>query len=191
MLVDEAHAFGVLGPQGRGSVAAHALTQQQVPLRVIPLGKACAGQGAIVAGQSPWIKALLQAGRSFVYSTASSPAFAYGLLHTIGFLAAADDRRLKLKQLIALFQEYIKGSPLDWVPSTTPIQFLRLGCAQQALYYGQQLNQHGFFCSVIRSPTVPTHECGLRIILNYQHQEQHLQQLFHQLHLIYEQNASH
>src|ERR1700744_5265142 len=50
-LVDEAHAFGVLGKEGLGAVVQHGLTQDQIPLRVIPFGKAFAFQGAIVAGR--------------------------------------------------------------------------------------------------------------------------------------------
>ncbi len=83
LLVDEAHAFGVLGPQGLGAVIQHQLTQDDVPLRVIPLGKAYAASGAIVAGQHVWINALLQSARPHIYSTAISPAFAYGLLETL------------------------------------------------------------------------------------------------------------
>ncbi|WP_237761292.1 aminotransferase class I/II-fold pyridoxal phosphate-dependent enzyme, partial [Legionella cherrii] len=52
LLVDEAHSFGLLGTQGRGAVAYHGLTQNEVPLRIIPLGKAYAAQGALVAGKA-------------------------------------------------------------------------------------------------------------------------------------------
>lgn len=128
LLVDEAHSFGILGSQGKGAVAHYGLTQNEVPLRIIPLGKSFAAQGALVAGKADWIYALLQAGRSVIYSTAISPALSYGLLHTLEFVVNAEDRRLKLEQLIALFKTYRTQSPFNWADSSSPIQQLRLGC---------------------------------------------------------------
>lgn len=186
LLVDEAHSFGVLGEQGKGAVVYYGLTQEEVPLRIIPLGKAFAGQGAIVAGKKEWINALLQAGRSVIYSTAISPALSYGLLKTLSIVAGADERRLHLGHLIELFKEYIKGSPLTWIDSNTPIQQLHLGCPHLALHYAQELKKSGISCSAIRTPTVNIKSTGLRVILNYRHQHEQIQQLFTNLHAIYE-----
>ncbi|MFI4919007.1 MAG: aminotransferase class I/II-fold pyridoxal phosphate-dependent enzyme [Legionellales bacterium] len=185
-LVDEAHSLGIIGHEGRGAIAHHGLSQREVPLRVIPLGKAFAGQGAVVAGQSSWINALLQAGRSLTYSTAISPALSYGLLKTLDVVAAADDRRLKLMELIAHFRACIKDSPLIWTDSTTPIQQLQLGCPHKALAYVTELQKQGISCSAIRKPTVSTKASGLRVLLNYQHKPEQINQLFHRLHSIYE-----
>lgn len=139
-LVDEAHSFGILGKEGKGAVAVHGLTEREVPLRMVPFGKACAAQGALVAGQGLWIEALLQAGRPLIYSTALSPALCYGLLKTLDVVAAADDRRRKLMDLIEEFRACIVHSPLSWSDSVTPIQHLRLGCPHLALHYAQELN---------------------------------------------------
>lgn len=186
LLVDEAHSFGVLGEQGKGATAYYELTQQEVPLRVIPLGKAFAAQGAIIAGQRVWIDALLQAGRSLIYSTAISPALSYGLLTTLDVLIAADDRRLKLMQLVNLFREQIQNSPLNWADSCTPIQQLRLGCPRLALYYAQELKKQGISCLPVRKPTVSKKETGLRIILNYDHTPEKIYNLFNKLTIIYD-----
>ncbi|KTD15681.1 8-amino-7-oxononanoate synthase [Legionella gratiana] len=186
LLVDEAHSFGILGEQGKGAVVAHGLTQKEVPLRIIPLGKAFAAQGAIVAGKADWIYALLQAGRSIIYSTAVSPALSYGLLKTLEFIVLAEERRVKLMQLIALFRELIKKSPLKWVDSSSPIQRLRLGCPHLALYYANELKKQGISCCAIRKPTVSTKESGLRVILNYNHTSEQIYGLFDKLSRIYE-----
>jgi 8-amino-7-oxononanoate synthase len=186
LLVDEAHSFGVLGNQGKGAVHYHGLTQEEVPLRIIPLGKAFAAQGCIVAGQKEWINALLQAGRSIIYSTAISPALSYGLLKTLDIVVGAEERRLKLTQLIKFFKEQVKGSPLKWRASDTPIQQLFLGCPHLALQYAQELKKRGFSCSAIRTPTVNIKSTGLRIILNYRHHQEQIQQLFTMLQAIYE-----
>lgn len=181
LIIDEAHAFGILGEQGKGAAALHGLNQENLPLRVIPLGKACAGQGAIIAGQGAWIDALLQKARSYIYSTAPSPALAYGLEQTLELVVSADDRRLKLKRLIQFFKEKIAQSALTWTDSDTPIQQLRLGNAHQALAIGQQLLTLGIQCLPMRYPTVSAADTGLRIILNYHHQPEDIQALFRHL----------
>ncbi|PWY54423.1 8-amino-7-oxononanoate synthase [Legionella qingyii] len=186
LLVDEAHSFGVLGNQGRGATAYHGLTQNEVPLRIIPLGKAYAAQGALVAGKADWIYALLQAGRSIIYSTAVSPALSYGLLNTLEFVVNAEDRRSKLAQLISLFRSYVKQSPLNWADSMSPIQQLQLGCPHLALHYARELKKKGISCCAIRKPTVSVKASGLRIILNYNHTPEQIRELFNQISVMYE-----
>jgi 8-amino-7-oxononanoate synthase len=186
LIVDEAHSFGVMGYQGRGAVDASQLSSKEIPLRIIPFGKALAAQGAIVAGNKEWIKALLQAGRSLIYSTALSPALSYGLLKTLDIVIAADERRQKLACLIQLFKSQIKASPLFWTPSDTPIQQLILGCPHKAVYFSKELKKRGFSCSAIRPPTVHIKAAGLRVVLNYAHTPDQILNFFEKLHLIYE-----
>ena len=187
LLVDEAHSFGILGKQGKGAIEQHNLTQNEVPLRVIPFGKAFAAQGALVAGKRRLgFYALLQAGRSIIYSTAVSPALSYGLLKTLEFVVNADDRRDKLTQLIKLFRNLISKSSLNWADSLSPIQQLQLGCPHLALYYAQELKRHRISCCAIRKPTVTTKESGLRVILNYNHTPEQIYNLFDKLQAIYE-----
>ena len=176
--VDEAHAFGVMGNEGLGLVNALHLTQHEVPLRVIPLGKAFAGSGAIVAGHKDWIAGLLQYARPYIYSTAPSPALAYGLMKTLDIVRAADERRTKLKALIAYFCEAKKQSAWSWRDSTSPIQQLQLGCPHEARMLSEQLLQQSIICYPIRQPTVSKQETGLRVILNYRHQPEDIDYLF-------------
>lgn len=183
LLVDEAHAFGVLGREGLGGVIEHGLTQQDVPLRVIPLGKAFGASGAIVAGQGIWIDALLQSARSYIYSTAISPAVAFGLLETLDIIRRADIRRTKLTTLVKYFRENIKKSPLKWRNSHTPIQQVQLGCPHRALSCAAFLREKGILCIPMRQPTVSLDETGLRVILNYHHSQEDVDYLFECLNL--------
>lgn len=182
MIVDEAHAFGVIGPEGLGSVFAQQLTPEEVPLRMIPFGKACAGLGAIVVGKQHWIDALLQSARPTIYSTAMSPAMAYGLLHTVDYIRTLDDRRHRLQAIIAYFREKIASSPLRWRDSSTAIQQLQLGCPEKAMATSTELRQHHILCMAIRQPTVNKQETGLRIVLNCQHEPQDIDRLLAVLH---------
>ena len=187
LIVDEAHSFGVCGPQGLGAVAEQQLTEQHVPLRIIPLGKAAAGVGAIVAGSGLWIEALLQAARSNRYTTAISPAYSYGLLKTFEMIRTADDRRTKLQHLVNYFRQGCQSSGLRWGDSYSPIQQLQLGCPHEALQVAHALANCGIICTAIRQPTVTKQQTGLRIVLNYHHEPEHIDNLFACLHRIIEE----
>lgn len=177
-IVDEAHAFGVRGKEGLGLVYEHGLTLDEVPLRVIPFGKAMSGAGAIIAGDKLWIDMLLQYARSFIYSTAPSPAYTYGLLKTLEIIRKADDRRNYLNNLIKYFRNLADKSNLVWSKSYTQIQQLQLGCPFKAQIYTEKLLDKGIFCLPLRQPTVNKQETGLRIVLNYNHQAEHIDYLF-------------
>ena len=189
LFVDEAHSIGVLGNEGRGTVDLHDLTQAHVPLRIIPLGKAFATQGALVAGQANWISALLQAARSLIYSTAPSPALSYGLLKTLEIVITSDEKRAHLRALIECFRDGIVHSPLQWADSITPIQQLQLGCPHLAMHYAGELKKQGISCSAIRQPTVSKKASGLRIVLNASHDFKKINQLFQKIHAIYEHTS--
>ena len=176
--VDEAHAFGVLGPQGLGVVNACGLSQEEVPLRLIAFGKALAGQGAVVAGKQAWIDALIQQGRSYIYSTTISPALAYGMTAAVNWVMQADDRRHKLQELVHYFKEKAQQSGLSWRDSSSPIQQLQLGCPKQAKDVAEFLFAQGIFCQAIRQPTVSLQETGLRVVLNYAHSQEEIDRLF-------------
>lgn len=180
-IIDEAHSFGVMGAHGLGAAVHFSLTAQQIPLRVITFGKAMAGQGAIVVGQRDWIAALLQYARPQLYSTALSPALAYGLLQTLHVLYEAEDRRQHLQRLITYFRNKIKHSSLRFADSITPIQQLQLGCPHRALSIAEYLQQGGIFCQAMRQPTVSREQTGLRIVLNYCHSFPDIDALFNLL----------
>lgn len=186
LIVDEAHSFGVLGAQGQGAIHEQGLTQDEVPLRTIVFGKALAGQGALVAGKKEWIEALLQAGRSAIYSTAISPALCYGLNKALERVSQSDERRTHLMHLIQLFKDHIRRAPHRWADSDTPIQQVQLGCPHQALHYAQELKKRGIHCFAVRSPTVSVKATGLRIVLNYRHQPDDLDLLFRSLESLYD-----
>lgn len=177
LCVDEAHAFGLVGSEGLGLVHALSLTQEQVPLRVIPLGKAFAGSGAMIVGQKDWIDGLLQLSKPYIYSTAPSPALAYGLLQTLDVIREADDRRRQLADLIHYFRSAIQSSSLTWRDSTSAIQQLQIGCPYQAQALSAHLLQQGILCYPMRQPTVTQQETGLRVILNYHHQPENIDHL--------------
>lgn len=181
-IVDEAHAFGLFGKEGLGRVSACGLTEHEVPLRIIPLGKACASQGALVAGKTEWVNALLQVARGAIYSTAMSPAYAAALGPLLNIVRGADEERGRLFENVAYFNQLILQSSLSWVNSETPIQHLILGCPEKSLRFAEQLEQRGLSCRAIRPPTVHPKRTGLRVVLHANHTHGDLQRLFETIH---------
>lgn len=189
MIVDEAHAFGILGPKGIGLVAMHGLSQELVPLRVIPLGKAIGFQGALVAGTREMIDSLIQHARSYIYSTGVSPALAYGILKTLQYMQGLDSVRDKLWENVAYFRKRVAGlvytnldpQQLEFRPSETPIQGLILGCPERALDLAAVLESQGLFCQPMRYPTVSHRDTGLRITLHALHQYEDIDRLLNTL----------
>jgi 8-amino-7-oxononanoate synthase len=177
LVVDEAHAFGIYGKQGLGSVVHFGLTQAQVPLRMISFGKALNAQGAMVVGQRDWIEALIQVSRGYVYSTGMSPAYSSGLMDVFKMVRQADEARSQLFDNVSHFRQLVKCSKLNWGDSDTPIQHLYLGCASQALVLAQSLMNQGIYCRAIRPPTVPAKEAGIRVVLNAAHTHHQLERL--------------
>lgn len=185
-VVDEAHAFGLLGPGGAGAVTQNQCSQDEIPLRTITFGKAMGSQGALVAGRADWIDGLFQAARSHIYSTGISPALAYGLLESVAIIVEADDRRKKLFELVDYFRMAIKSSPLKWRDSASPIQQLQLGCPHKALAYASRLQERGIQCLAMREPTVSRCDTGLRVVLNAHHEPADIDNLLTQVHQFYD-----
>ena len=96
LLLDDAHGFGVLGPQGRGSLAQAGLTGPNASRRVLymaTLGKAAGAAGAFVAGDAALVEWLLQKTRTYIFATAAPPLLASALRQSLRLMEAADDRR--------------------------------------------------------------------------------------------------
>jgi len=169
MYVDDAHGVGVVGPDGRGSVAEAQLTTEQVPLQLVTLGKALGGYGAAVAGDADLIEHLAQTARPYIYTTALPPAQAAATLAAVKLARSEDWRRGKLYDLIAHFRERADRAGLVLLPSETPIQPVMCGSDTRALSMSATLEQRGYWVAAIRPPTVPEGRARLRVTLSALH----------------------
>jgi 8-amino-7-oxononanoate synthase len=169
LLIDDAHALGVLGPEGRGSVAEAGLGPDQVPVLLATLGKALGTGGAFIAGSRALIEGLLQFARPYVYTTAAPPALAAATLTALRIARTEDWRRQHLQALIARFKRGAAELGLALAPSRTPIQPLAVADAGRALVLQQALAARGVWVQAIRPPTVPS--ARLRITLSAAHGE--------------------
>ncbi len=169
LLLDEAHAFGVIGAGGRGSVSAAGLPDDAVPLRVGTLGKAFGGYGAFVAGPQALIEMIQQLARPAIYTTALPPAWAAAMRKSLQLVQTQDWRRQHLTELVQLLRQGLQQQGWQLMPSHTPIQPVLVGSAERALALAATLRQRGFLVSAIRPPTVPVGTARLRITLSAGH----------------------
>lgn len=181
LAIDDAHGVGVLGQHGRGSVEHFGLTAQDVPLVMGTLGKAFGGFGAFIVGSDELIEAIVQFGRSYIYTTASPPALA--VAHTCALEKIKTDtwRRDKLNENIAHFKTLANELGIPLMPSHTPIQPLLIEQDERALTLSQALFDNGFYVPAIRPPTVPKHTARLRVSLSTAHSTKHITDLLHAL----------
>lgn len=171
LMVDDAHGLGVLG-QGHGCLAQYHLSSQQVPIYMGTLGKALGSFGAFVAGSDDLIEFLIQAARSYIYTTAMPPAVAAASLASLSLLETESFRVDKLQSLIARFTQAAEKLALPVMPSSTAIQPLLVKDSERALQVSEFLLEHGFLVGAIRPPTVPAGSARLRITLTAEHSEQ-------------------
>jgi 8-amino-7-oxononanoate synthase len=170
LYVDEAHATGVLGPDGRGLAAALGV-EHRVDARMGTLGKALGSYGAFVAGSTALRDWLVSRARTFVFTTALPPAVCGAALAALEVVRAEPERRARLAALCARMKAGLArlGFPLPDV--VAPIFPVVLGDERTALEASARLRARGFFVRAIRPPTVPAGTSRLRVTLTAGHDE--------------------
>ncbi|WP_333854948.1 8-amino-7-oxononanoate synthase [Denitromonas sp.] len=168
LLVDDAHGFGVLGPQGRGALAAAGLAHWRL-LMVGTLGKAAGLSGAFVAGHADVIEWLMQTMRTYIFTTGSPPALAHALLTAIDLIEHGDTLRARLAALQQQLHDTLPLRRWQLMPSSTPIQPIKIGDNAVALAAATALWDAGLWVPAIRPPTVPQGTARLRVSLSAAH----------------------
>ena len=185
LLVDDAHGFGILGEQGRGSLFHHGDSTGLASPRIIymaTLGKAVGVSGAFIAAEQVVIDTLIQNARSYIYTTASPPALSCAVLASLRLVQKEEWRRTQLWKLVAQLRAGLTGLPWMLMHSDTPIQPLLVGDNNAAVALSEGLRARGIWVSAIRPPTVPQGTARLRISLSAAHSEQDVAQLISALH---------
>ncbi len=172
ILLDEAHAIGVLGPAGAGLAAGRGLPAG-VLARVGTFGKALGSHGAFIACDRGTRELLQHTGRPYVFSTALPPAAAGAALAAVDLVQGVEgDRRreLLITRVRRLRERLRKGGMLSAGPAEEgPIVPLPLGAPERAVAWSRALLARGFFVQAIRPPTVPLGTSRLRITLSASH----------------------
>jgi 8-amino-7-oxononanoate synthase len=181
LLVDDAHGFGVLGAQGRGSLAHFGITSKRI-IYMATLGKAAGVFGAFVAAEQVVIDTLINHARSYIYTTATPPALASALLESLRLIKNGDELRTHLQRLIAQLRDGLRDVSWKLMPSATAIQPLLIGDNNAALDLSNALRERSIWVTAIRPPTVPQGTARLRITLSAAHSAADVTRLTETLH---------
>ncbi|MCO4747684.1 MAG: 8-amino-7-oxononanoate synthase [Proteobacteria bacterium] len=171
LIVDEAHALGVLGPQGRGAAAAAGVRPD---VTIATFGKAGGSAGAFVVGP-PALKALLMSqGRSFIFTTAMPEPVAAMALAAIPILRAASDRRQRLADRVQRFRDGLSalGHRALGAHHIVPIVV-----GDQAMSLSAKLLEAGVFAPGIRPPTVAAGAERIRFTISSEHTEEQVDRI--------------
>jgi 8-amino-7-oxononanoate synthase len=163
LVLDEAHATGVYGPQGRGLGAAYEGRAHVISLHTC--GKALGASGGLVTLPTLYKEFLVNRSRAFVYSTAPSPLMAAVVRSALKLSAAADDARARVAALVAHTAK-LMASYQGWKASGSQIQPIILGADSRAVRFAEGLQALGHDIRAIRPPTVPEGTARLRLALS-------------------------
>jgi 8-amino-7-oxononanoate synthase len=158
LLADEAHAFGVRGPGGRGLLAEHGLTSEPDVVATITLSKSLGNQGGAVLGSPAVADHLLNTARSFIFDTGLAPPAAGGALAALRVLRAEPELPGRVLDTAAT----IAGAAGAQRPESGIIPII-LGTPQRALDAAAECLRHGVRVGCLRPPSVPSGTSRLRL----------------------------
>jgi 8-amino-7-oxononanoate synthase len=165
LIFDEAHATGVLGPQGRGLVAAAGATDRVLAV-VHTSGKALAGMGAFVCGSRTLKEYLINRARTFIFATALPPYMAAQMRAAIRIAAGMNRERAHLAHLAQRLRDRLRAAGFDTGRSESHIVPVILGDNERALQFAAALSDQKFVVRAIRPPTVAPGIARLRLSLH-------------------------
>ena len=182
LMLDEAHAVGVIGANGRGLAAAENLNQA-VDVQMGTLSKALGASGGYICGSRNLIEWLINRARSFIYSTAPPPAIVAAALAAVDFLSSpeGEERRVLLWERIDSMRDHLSlvtshFSPRNVIRSSAIFPWI-VGDEQAALDLASALRGEGFLVPAIRYPTVAKGAARLRITVTASHDENQIRSL--------------
>jgi 8-amino-7-oxononanoate synthase len=164
LLVDDAHAVGVLGPRGAGGVAAAGLSGQPDVVVTATLSKAFGAAGGVVAGPVELTAHLVDTGRTFIYDTALPPAVAAGALAALALIVDADVLRDEFAERAALVGKRLVGFEVT-EPAAGVVSVTAPGPAE-AVAWAAACRERGVAVGCFRPPSTPDGRSRLRLTIN-------------------------
>ena len=181
LIIDEAHATGVIGKTGKGTVEYYKdktgidLTES-VDLQIGTLSKALASEGGFVCGKQVYIDYLINKSRPFIFSTALSPATIASANAALNLLKENSEEYLSnLNENTGLMRKLLNDSGLNVVDGETPIIPIIIGPADLANRFSKKLEKEGILVSSIRPPSVPKDMSRLRLTVIATHTKEEIE----------------
>jgi 8-amino-7-oxononanoate synthase len=176
IMVDEAHAFGVLGAHGGGLVEELGL-DKKIDIQMGTLSKAAGCFGAYVCGTKVLRDYLINKSRSFIYTTAMPPMLAQAARAALQIIRQENQLRFKVQDSADYLRTKLQTMGFDTMNSSTPIIPILIKDPLQAKAMSRRLLEQGIFVQAIRPPTVPTGKARLRLTVMAPHTQDDLDQL--------------
>ena len=173
LIVDEAHALGVFGPEGRGLIAECEL-EDKVYARTATLSKACGAYGGIVAGDELLADLIVNKSRPLIYNTGLPPVNAAGALAAIKIMQREKNLGKLLQEKAADFCELLGREGLQAVNTGSQIVPVMVGDNGQAKLFAEELERRGVYAACVRPPTVPPGTARLRFSVALFHSQEDL-----------------
>ena len=173
LMIDEAHATGVVGKTGRGLAEHYGCAHADVTVGT--LSKAVAAEGGFVAGRQQLIDFLRNKARSFIFTTAMAPAVAAAACNNLRYIGDHPERVKQLQDNVKFFCDALKREGLDVQPSPSAIVPIVVGDEARALQVSATLQECGILIPAIRYPTVARGQARLRASLMATHTQEELQ----------------
>lgn len=170
-MVDEAHAIGVFGPNGRGATE-HFQLSQEVDIRMGTFGKALGCFGAYVVGRKSLIEFLINRGRVFLYTTAIPPSVSASVMASLDIVEQEPERRERLWENVQTLREGLNHLGFDTLKSEAHIIPVLIGEPEETMEMDRKLLENRVFVQGIRPPTVPEGKCRLRVTVMATHTQE-------------------
>jgi glycine C-acetyltransferase len=174
MMIDDAHASGVLGTGGKGTVSHYGLDPSRVDIQVGTLSKAIGVLGGFIAGPRHLIDWLVNRGRPFLFSTSAPPAVAAACIEALAIIQEEPERLERLWSNTGFFKKGLHGLGFDTGESETPITPVIAGEETKAVELSRRLWDEGVFTPAIVFPTVAKGRSRVRTIVTADHTEEDL-----------------
>ncbi|MEV4348338.1 8-amino-7-oxononanoate synthase [Actinoplanes sp. NPDC049596] len=166
LLVDDAHALGLLGPAGAGGVAAAGLAGRPDVVVTATLSKALGGAGGVIAGPVQFVDHLVDTGRTFIYDTALPPAVASGVQEALRIAQSADDRRALLASRAALAVGRLRAAGFQVATPAAGVLSVLAPGPEAALAWAADCRDRDVAVGCFRPPSTPDGTSRLRLTLN-------------------------
>jgi len=166
LMVDEAHAVGILGSKGRGLIDSK--MAKNIEIIIGTFGKAYGSYGAYAALESVIKEVLINQARTFIFSTGLPPHVAAANIKAVEVAGGMDSVRLRVAELSSLFRNRMAKKGIQCLGDHHIIPIV-VGSNQKALELQYRLREEGFYTKAIRPPTVPEGTARLRISITANH----------------------
>ena len=174
LLVDDAHGFGILGKDGRGTVAHFGLESDNI-IQIGTLSKAIGGLGGYVAGSLALIQLLINRARGFIFTTGLPPATLAAADAALTVMCSSQNSRRQLLKHAETMKIALTDLGYTLLPSQTQIIAVILGEPQRATDVAEALLAEGVFAPAIRPPAVPSGTSRLRVTVMATHTDAEIQ----------------